>query len=230
MTPDAASAPTRAQKQAPKRKKQTPVEARLAKLRKRSGTDRPGAQDEAWSWFKDLGQRAGSDRAAAEKDLNELFRLGKAPSGLDGPTDGILVTTTTNPAVDAAVRFITGLWMPWQGKRFDVAAARGDNRLVDSARWPSKLIWPLYGTKDAADGRLAFDFETYVEPGEQDPSTKVMVIDYSKIEANPRLVIRSIRDELVEVVPGAYLGKILFRMPRGGGYENIGFFALRTQG
>ena len=54
-----------------------------------------------------------------------------------------------------------------------------------------------------------------------------MVIDYSDVKENPYVIIRSIRDELVEVVPGTYLGKILFRLPRDR-YEMIGFFALRT--
>ena len=59
------------------------------------------------------------------------------------------------------------------------------------------------------------------------PDVRVMVIDYSDVGDNPRLIIRSIRDELVEVVPGAYLGKVLFRLPQDR-YEMIGFFALRT--
>jgi hypothetical protein len=79
---------------------------------------------------------------------------------------------------------------------------------------------------DAQDGRLAFDFETYVDEGKEDPDRRVLVIDYSRVGKNPRLVIGSIRDELVEIVPGAHLGKILCRLP-GGGYSRVGYFALR---
>lgn len=197
------------------------VENRIADLRKRED------KDEAWRWIADLKERAKSDSKAAEAELNEIFKHGGLPSGLHGPTDGILVMTTTNPALDAAVRFITGLWMPWQGKRFDAAAASGDNRMVPSSKLPSKLLWPLYRMKDAADGHLAFDFQTYSDAGKADPDVQVMVIDYADVEANPRLVIKRIRDELVEVVPGTYLGKILFRTSSGG-YEMLGFFALRT--
>jgi hypothetical protein len=46
------------------------------------------------------------------------------------------------------------------------------------------------------------------------------------VEKNPRLIIRSIRDELVELVRGVYLGKILFNS--GDNYSKIGYFALRT--
>jgi hypothetical protein len=185
------------------------------------------AADEAWQWIVDLKEKAKSDSAAAEAELNAIFQLGTPPTNLDGPTDGILVMTTTNQALDAAVRLVTNLWMPWQGKRFDSESRSGDNRMVSSARLPSKLLWPLYKMKDAVDGKLAFDFKTYNDAGKCDPDVQVMVIDYSDVGENPRLVIRSIRDELVEVVPGAYLGKVLFRLPQDR-YEMIGFFALRT--
>ena len=101
------------------------------------------------------------------------------------------------------------------------------NRLTGETRWVAKLLWPLYGTQSGSDGeRLAFDFETRIEPGMLDPDTEVLVIDYAPVDDNPRLIIKSIRDELVEIVPGANLGKILDR--QGGGYSNIGFFALRS--
>lgn len=197
------------------------AESRVSELRERE------AADEAWQWIVDLKEAAKSDAAAAEAQLDAIFKLGTPPTNLEGPTDGILVMTTTNPAVDAGVRMITSLWMPWQGKRFDSVNRTGDNRMVNSATLPSKLLWPLYKMKDAVDGKLAFDFKTYNDAGKCDPDVQVMVIDYSDVGDNPRLVIRSIRDELVEVVPGTYLGKILFRMPRDR-YEMIGYFALRT--
>lgn len=185
------------------------------------------ARDTTWQRFLDLRTEAAKDRAGAEAQLDELFRTGSVPRGLDGPTDGILITTTTNKALDPAVRALTSMWMPWQGKRFDAQTETGDNRMTQSSSVASKLLWPLYRMKDAEDGKLAFDFKTYEDEGKDDPGLRVMVIDYADVEDNPRLVIRSIRDELVEIVPGAYLGKILFRTPRGN-YDKIGFFALRT--
>jgi hypothetical protein len=177
------------------------AQSRVADLRARE------AADEAWQWIVDLKEAAKSDSAAAEAQLNAIFTLGAPPTDLDGPTDGILVMTTTNPALDAAVRLVTGLWMPWQGKRFDSVSRTGDNRMVASARLPSKLLWPLYKMKEAADGKLAFDFKTYTDAGKCDPDVQVMVIDYADVEANPRVIIRSIRDELVEVVPVRISGK-----------------------
>ncbi|NBQ43378.1 MAG: hypothetical protein EBU23_13085, partial [Mycobacteriaceae bacterium] len=78
----------------------------------------------------------------------------------------------------------------------------------------------------AAEGKLAFDFKTYVEAGKEDPDVDVMVIDYADVEDNPKLTIRKVRDELVELVPGVYLGKILFKTDSG--YTKLGYFALRT--
>jgi hypothetical protein len=203
------------------------VAARVAELRTLAETDLTAARRQAWAWIEKLGERAAVDRAGAEAELDELFALGRPPKGLDGATEGILVAPLIQPTVDRVARALTRFWMPWQGKSFDASGQRGDNRLTGETRWVAKLLWPLYGTREGEGGeRLAFDFETRVEPGMLDPGTDVLVIDYAPVDSNPGLVIKSIRDELVEIVPGANLGKILYR--RGGGYSNIGFFALRS--
>jgi hypothetical protein len=203
------------------------VASRLADLRAKAEVDVDAAARAAWAWIEELGELAKSDRVAGEATLNELFALGRPPKGVDGATEGILVAPFIQPLVDKVAGAITSAWMPWQGKSFDAAASTGTNRLTGETRWVAKLLWPLYGTKSGQDGeRLAFDFETRVEPGMHDPDTEVLVIDYTPVDSNPRLIIKAIRDELVEVVPGTNLGKILYR--RGGGYTNIGFFALRS--
>ncbi|HJQ43520.1 MAG TPA: hypothetical protein VJ831_10580, partial [Jatrophihabitantaceae bacterium] len=123
------------------------------------------AQDATWQRFLDLKAAAAKDPAAAEADLDELFATGSVPRNLDGPTDGILITTTTNKVLDPAVRALTSMWMPWQGKRFDAQTNTGDNRMTTSSSVASKLLWPLYRMKDAQDGKLAFDFKTYEDEG-----------------------------------------------------------------
>ncbi len=131
--------------------------------------------------------------------------------------------------VDRFATTVTGGWMPWMGKSFDSAAGSGYNRLAPSARWPAKLIWPLYQTTADENARAAFDFETAIEPGKADPDVQVLKIDYGPVESNPRLLIRQIRDELVQIVPNTYLGKILWRSGDGekATYSCIGYFALR---
>ena len=203
------------------------VAQRVAELRKAAQSSPATAADAAWAWFKELGDRAKRDREAGTADLDELFRLGAAPTQIDGQTEGILVTPLIQPFVDRGLGLLTGSWMPWLGKRFDRGAQLGDNTLTSSTRWVGKLLWPLYGMKEYGSNLAAFDFETRIEPGKKDPDTDVLVIDYHPIEKNPDFIIRSIRDELVEITPGANLGKILWRSGDDS-YRNIGFFALRS--
>jgi hypothetical protein len=202
---------------------QSPIAARLDDLREMAKGDAVGAQIATWAWIQELGKRRAAD------ELGELYRLGNPPRGLDGPTEGILVMPLIRGPVDRLITTVTGGWMPWLGKSFDAAASRGYNRLAQSARWPAKLLWPRYGTTDEGDARRAFEFETAIEPGKADPDVQVLKIDYGPVESNPGLVIRQIRDELVELVPDTYLGKILWRSGEGADetFSCIGYFALR---
>ncbi|MBD8506879.1 hypothetical protein HT102_10300 [Hoyosella sp. G463] len=200
---------------------------RLEDLRALSKKDPTEASSQAWAWLKDMrdSELREYDKAAAA--LESMFRASSPPRKLEGQTEGLLVMTTTMPILDRTVTAVTDLWMPWEGKRFD-AEGKGANRIASRASMPLRLLWPLYSMTQTEDGKLAFDFTTHVEAsrdkegGEQD----VLVIDYKSVETNPRLLIRSVRDELVELVPGVYLGKILFRV--SGRYHKIGFFALHN--
>jgi hypothetical protein len=189
------------------------VADRVTKLRRQAKTDADGAREEAWQWIADLGRRAVNDREGALTELQELFLCGQPAEGIDGQTEGILVSWTMNPVVDKLIGSITNAWMPWLGKKFFPQRQRGVNTLTNSARWPSKLLWPLYSTGASPLGRSAFDFTTYVEASRLDPSVDVLVIDYGSVSSNPRLLIRQIRDELVQIVPGANLGKMLVSVP-----------------
>jgi hypothetical protein len=199
---------------------QTPVAERVEELRSLARKEAYVARDATWAWFKELGGRREVEA------LDQVFALGKPPKGLDGQTEGILVVSLIQGVLDRGLTLLTKAWMPWNGKRFDAGNNRGDNLLAGSARWPAKLLWPRYGTKAVPGGRAAFNFETRIEPGKHDPNTDVLVIDYAPVESNPDHLIRSIRDELVEVAGGAHLGKILYRTG-GDSYRNLGFFALR---
>jgi hypothetical protein len=169
----------------------------------------------------------GVNRKEIAAGFDELFRAATVPDPAPrGFLPGALVMTTTFPALDAYVRGVTRLWMPWMGKAFDPQASTGVNRLTPSARLPMRSVWPSYRFAPVTDGRLdAFPFRTRVEPGAVDPKTNVLVIDYD-FEANPGFIIRRIRDELVQVDDGFYLGKILFKWR--GGFRRIGFFTLRN--
>lgn len=204
--------------------------ARLERLREMAADDRQAAQAAAWAWFAEAGERlAGDGREGALSELGELFAAGRPSRGIDGPTEGALVGFTAKPAFDRAMGAITGLWLPWVGKRFDAANASGENLLLRSARLPARLLWPLYAVRSEGERAVAFSFATRVEPGRLDPGTDVLVIDYAEVEDNPRLIIKSIRDELVEIVPGAHLGKMLWRHGDGERHSLLAYFALRSR-
>lgn len=199
---------------------------RVAALRDLAQTDPVSAQDAAWAWFQRLGHAAAADPGSAAEGLADLFSCGQPSRDLDGPTDGILVAPMIHPLIDGLARAVTRIWMPWQGKRFDASSQHGDNRMVGSFAFVGRLLWPLYSSRSGPGGRLAFEFETRIERGAVEPAVDVLVIDYAPVEQNPGLIIRSIRDELVEIVPRTHLGRILYH--RGEDYENWGYFALRT--
>jgi hypothetical protein len=201
------------------------VERRLETLR---AADPADARDQVWSWFVEAGQRFRDDRAGAGEELAALFRAGTPPGEIDGPTRGALVTLTVSPAFDRFSAAMAALWLPWMGKRFDARAQRGVNRLRRSARGPARVFWPGYWMQEEPDGLAAFEFETRVEPGKLDPDVDVLVIDYEPVASNPRFIIARIRDELVEVVPGANLGKVLWRHGSGERHSLLGYFALQT--
>jgi hypothetical protein len=84
-------------------------------------------------------------------------------------------------------------------------------------------MWPSYRLEPIGEGYAAFRFRTYEGPGAVDPDRETLKIDYDS-DDNPRFLIRDILDELVQIVPGAYIGKVLMR--RKGGWRLTGYFAL----
>jgi hypothetical protein len=181
---------------------------RLHGIRERAHGDPVGARDEAWSLIEELSHQAGRDWAATVRELQEVFRCGRRPETADGETEGIFVAWTVHPLVHAALSAVGRAWMPWRGKTFWACERRGANIL--------------------ASGRTAIPFRTYFAPGRLEPDREVLVIDYAAVRSNPRPV-RQVRDELVEIVAGSYLGQMLVRVP--GRREPVRgcYFALRSE-
>ena len=205
------------------------VEAKLNELRELAVDDPQAAQDQAWDWISETGKRIHSDRTAATAELYELFRLGSPAVGIHGQTEGMLVGFVAQPILDRFFAEVTKLWMPWVGKKFDASSNEGINTLEQSAKLPARILWPFYGMGSESElGVEAFNFTTYTEPGALDPDREVLVIDYESVEDNPKLVIKQIRDELVGLVAGVHLGKMLWL--RGGEKKPVllAYFALKT--
>jgi hypothetical protein len=207
------------------------VERYVGALQGLAESDPDLARRQTWAQIRLAGIRAGRRRSEAHDSLNRIFRLGTLPEPrLDGRFDGVPITPTTFAATDPILRALSSLWMPWLGKRFDAETATGDNVMLPSARLPTKLLWPGYRFRSLGDGRYAaFRFRTYAGAGAVDRDRRMLKIDYDWDE-NPSLLIRDILDELVQIVPGVYLGKALLRRGEATrtSWRLVGYFALRS--
>ena len=97
----------------------------------------------------------------------------------------------------------------WQGKEFSVATARGVN---------------LFKTKGGGmQGNYPFKF--YVGKGIQEHSLDVIKIDYDLPEND--FWIRPILDEIVQIAPDVYLGKLYYRL-NAHTYFALGYFELQA--
>jgi hypothetical protein len=160
--------------------------------------------------------------------LQQLFVAGTAPDPWpQGPLAGRLLATSTWAPLDSFATRLTGLWMPWLGKRFDRTNETGVNRFL--ATRPTRLwlrvAFPGYPPEGVLPEQVeAFPFRNWTGSGELDHGVTVLKIEYEHM-TNPPLV-RRVLDELVEVAPGTYLGKALLRFR--GRYRQVAFFSLRS--
>lgn len=93
------------------------------------------------------------------------------------------------------------------------------------------VIAPLYRGLRELDGELVgFHFDHRLDTGLVEPRVQVRALDYSVPEyRNPSVrtfPIKRTRDEIVELLPGLYLGRALLTM-RDGEIRKVAWFALR---
>src|SRR5688500_13545034 len=115
---------------------------------------------------------------------------------------------------------------PWLGKSFDSAKNLGFNLFTPLGGKMLKFMMPLYKrfSRNLDGNTNAFYFKTRTEPALKDAPLNVSKLDYDSVE-NPFL-IRVILDEIVEVAPEQYLGKIHLKVFPGF-YSTIGYFGLK---
>ena len=116
--------------------------------------------------------------------------------------------------------------VPWLGKSFESQNAKGFNIFTPKGASLLKIMTPFYKLfRTNADGNTdAYYFNTSTGPGFKDKDIDVFKLDYDSPE-NPFL-IRIILDEMVEVAPHEYLGKVHMKVFPGY-YATIGFFGLK---
>jgi hypothetical protein len=116
--------------------------------------------------------------------------------------------------------------VPWLGKSFESGNQKGFNIFTPKGASLLKVMTPFYRLfRLNKDGNTdAYYFNTSTGPGFKDKDIEVFKLDYDSPE-NPFL-IRIILDEMVEVAPQEFLGKVHMKVFPGY-YATIGFFGLK---
>lgn len=117
---------------------------------------------------------------------------------------------------------------PWLGKFFDREQQLGHNIFTPLGARILKFASPFYRqfSRNEDGNTRAYYFKTWVGKGKKDRALDVLKLDYDMPE-NP-LFIRIILDEVVEITPQQYLGKIHVKLLPGF-WISIGYFALTPQ-
>ena len=115
--------------------------------------------------------------------------------------------------------------VPWLGKSFIPEGNLGFNIFTPRGARLLKLLTPLYDRfRVNADGNTeAYTFKTSSGPGFKDRNVDTFKLDYNSPE-NPFL-IRIILDEIVEIAPQQFLGKVHLKVFPGY-FATIGYFGL----
>ncbi|PXW28832.1 UNVERIFIED_CONTAM: hypothetical protein DES50_111116 [Williamsia faeni] len=201
------------------------VQAMVAELRELAQEHPTVARGAAWQYIKELG---GSDDRRA---LEEMFAEGTAPEGPDGKMEGLIVGKLFGIPEAHLANPLMRVDPTWRGKTFDLEAGTGFNRLAMIARLAMPMVAFGYrGLRRAGNEMEGFDFRHSIDRGAIEPRVMVRALDYGVPEyKNPSVrtfPIKRTRDEIVEVVPGVYLGRALLTMPDGE-VRLIAHFALR---
>jgi hypothetical protein len=191
-----------------------PGTGELARLRQRAVNDSAGAREECWAWLADMDTRLRRDRAGTSALLAATFRAGGSAAHIDGAAQGMPVGWVNAIAARTVGVAVASTWI---GKRFYAAAGKGDNVFLAKRSWPS-----LSGTRLTG---LAFKISP--TRGLLDPDVDVVHIDYLGVRTS--WVRRLFHDEIVELVPGVYLGKAIWRGPAGKSRTLAAYFAMRTE-
>lgn len=196
---------------------------RWESLKALAARDPAAAKRRAFEWLREL------DSPRHRDTLGFLFAQGTAPESPDGDCEGIVMYLEGAPwlaVVDQAVRLGRLLGgIGWTGKSFDGARGTGWNRLTLTT-WPVALVvMPTYRFERRGSELLGFHFHHVIETSPVAPHGEVRSIRYDAPEHDNPLVLPRTRDELVELVPGVYLGRALLRT--GDRFEIVGYFGLR---
>lgn len=137
--------------------------------------------------------------------LQQDFLEGVVPKGLNGFYKGKLIKFFPRSTVEQIAGFIVNFWLPWYGKTFYSAKARGEN-VVPS--YLASFITSRFGEqaiiKKEVQGLHVFPFKTTITKGLKD-KIQVLRLNYDLPQNPPQ--VRQVVDELVRIDKNKYLGK-----------------------
>jgi len=197
----------------------------LADLRELAITAPALARRHGWDYLRDLGD------CGRRNQLHVLFSQGAAPQRLHGTLEGLIVGNLFGIPEAHLANPLLKIEPTWRGKTFDADSGTGYNRLARLSRVVMPVIAPGYrGLHRVGSEMVGFHFNHSIERAAVEPFVKVRALDYGVEDyRNPSVrtfPIKRTRDEIVELLPGLYLGRALLTMP-GGEVRLIAYFALR---
>ncbi len=140
-------------------------------------------------------------------------------------TEGRIPTQKPDGFYTGAAHLVPLKNVPWLGKSFSSAEDTGFNIFTPTGAKLLKLTTPLYkffAVNNDGNSR-AYNFNTFVGNGLKDKDLQVVKLNYDAPE-NPFL-IRIILDEIVEIAPEQFLGKVHLKVFPSF-YSTIGYFGL----
>ena len=197
----------------------------LQELRKLAENAPRRARIEGWRYLRELSDADQRDQISA------LFAAGTQPARLDGAYEGLIVGKLFNVPEAHLANPLLAINPTWRGKTFNAELGTGYNRLIPLARYAMKVIAPMYrGLRRVGPEMIGFDFRFKADVGLVAPTIPVVALDYGVEDyRNPSVrtfPIKRTRDEIVELLPGLYLGRALLTM-HSGEVRTIAHFALR---
>lgn len=204
-----------------------PEPTMLSELRVLAQTSPALARKSAWELLERLSKR---DR---REDIATLWAHGKPPERIDGALEGLIMGSMWGTPETKLGTMLTKIHPTWVGKTFDHESGTGFNRLI----WFSRPVFFVIAAGYRAFNRNGnavegFKFNHRLEMAAIAPFITVRALDYGVRDyANPSVrtfPIARTRDEIVEIVPGVYLGRALLTKSDGVVIP-IAHFALRDQ-
>lgn len=201
--------------------------AMLEDLRALAETAPALARKNAWELLERL---SADDRRG---DITALWAHGHPPERMDGALEGLIMGSMWGTPEATLGTLLTKIHPTWVGKTFDHATGTGFNRLARFSRPAFVIIGAGYRafSRNGKDIE-GFRFNHSLETAAIAPYITVRALDYGVPEyGNPSVrtfPIARTRDEIVELVPGVFLGRALLTQPSGEVLV-IAHFALRDQ-